>query len=218
MPGKIVEIMRKRLPIRLVPRWSSTLDIPGLLANAFNGFYRLDSTTRVLFISRIIKDQIKENSRYFTIWFSLEYSATKPNYHKTFGRRIVLSFMLDGEPHVRAEERNLTGDATGSDYYLAKTTNQELITDPYFEKVDRVNDVLVASICSPIQKDGGFVGLAGVDITLDKFQKRIENVKPYPGTQAFLLSTNSTIIAHTNEIYSGKESFSRYIPRTGGCP
>ncbi len=180
------------------------------LANAFNGFYRLDSTTRDSIYFRIIKDQIKENSRYSTIWFSLEYSATKPNYHKTFGRRIVLSFMLDGEPHVRAEERNLTGDATGSDYYLAKTTNQELITDPYFEKVDRVNDVLVASICSPIQKDGGFVGLAGVDITLDKFQKRIENVKPYPGTQAFLLSTNSTIIAHTNEIYSGKEFFDIY--------
>jgi len=174
------------------------------LANALQGFYKLDSITRDSIYFDIIKNQIEENSRYISVWYNFEYFATRPNYDKNYGRRSYSAFLQDNNSHILIEDKNVSGDILTSDYYKAKSTNQEILVDPYPYKFDGVNEVLVTSICAPIKREGEFVGLAGVDITLDKFQKSIERVNPYPKTQAFLLSNNSTIIAHTNELYSGK--------------
>ena len=152
----------------------------------------------------IIKTLVEQNPRYVTIWYNLEYFATIPGYDKNFGRRSVSSYMQNGFSKILIEQKNVTGDIVGSEYYKAKSSNQELLTDPYFFKYDGVNDILVTSVSAPIRNDGEFVGLAGVDVTLDKFQKTITRIQPFPGTEAFLLSNNGSIIAHTNELFVGK--------------
>jgi methyl-accepting chemotaxis protein len=167
------------------------------------GYHKLSNTERDSLYYDMIRHLIEQNPRYITIWYNFEYSAIDPNYTKNYGRQSVKSFMQNGYSAIISEDRNMTGDAVGSDYLRAKTTNREVLVNPYPYKYDGVNEVLMTSVCAPIRKDGAFVGLAGVDVTLDKFQKTIEQSGHFDNTQAFLLSNNSTIIAHTNVLHSG---------------
>ncbi len=181
------------------------------LANALYGYYLIDDVTRDSIYFNILRNQIEQNPRYVTIWYNLEYWATNPNYDKNYGRRSISTFMKNGYSQILVEERNMTGDIVGSEYHKSKSNNIELLSDPYFYKFDGVNEVLVTSIGVPIRRDGNFVGLAGVDVTLDKFQETIRQIRPYANSQAFLLSNNSTFVAHTNELNLGK-SFQEIYP------
>ncbi|MDD2278830.1 MAG: PAS domain-containing protein [Bacteroidales bacterium] len=173
-------------------------------AHSLQGYYRYDSITRDSIYFDIAKRLVQENPRYVSVWYNLEYFATRPNYSKNYGRRSVIAVMEHGFSKIIVEPKNMSGDIVTSGYYKAKNLNQEVILDPYFDSFDMVNEILVTSICIPIRKDDNFIGLAGVDLTLDKFQKTIAQINPYPNTQAFLLSNNSTIVNHSNLLNTGK--------------
>jgi PAS domain S-box-containing protein len=174
------------------------------LAHSFYGYHKLDDTTRDSIYFDVIRNQIEQNPRYATIWYNLEYWAIDPTYNKNFGRRSISTFMKNGYSQIQIDQRNMTGDIVGSDYHKAKVNNSELLSNPYFYKYDGVNEVLMTSVSAPIRHNGYFVGLAGVDVTLDKFQETIRGIRPYNNSQAFLLSNNSTLVAHTNELNLGK--------------
>lgn len=174
------------------------------LAHAFYGFNRLDSVSRDSIYFNIVKNQVEQNPRYISVWFNFEYYAIKPNYKKNYGRRSVSAFMKNGESQILIEHKNVSGDNTSSGYYRAKSTNSEVILDPYPYTFDGIDEFLVTSMCVPIRLNGNFVGLAGVDILLTKFQNNIKRINPYPNTLSYLLSNNGTIIAHTNPSMAGK--------------
>jgi PAS domain S-box-containing protein len=159
----------------------------------------------------MIKHQIEHNPQYVSVWYSLEYAATDPDYNKNYGRRTVATFLQNGHAQVLVQERNMTGDIVGSDYYKAKTNNIELLSDPYLDRFDGINEILLTSLSSPIRKNGKFAGIAGVDITLEEMQELVTQIKPYPNSQSFLLSNNSVFVAHTNELNLGK-SFQETYP------
>ncbi|HOP03235.1 MAG TPA: PAS domain-containing protein [Tenuifilaceae bacterium] len=174
------------------------------LAQSMYGYYKFDSVARDSIYFTMVKNQVEQNNRYMSVWYNLEYSATRPSYTKNYGRRSISAFMQNGVSQILVEHKNVQGDNLTSGYYKAKSTNVETILDPYPYTYDGVTEFLVTSICVPIRHNGDFVGLAGVDIDLNKFQRPIEMLKPYPNTQSFLLSSNGTIVAHTNPTNSGK--------------
>lgn len=180
-------------------------------AHSLQTYQKYDSTTRDSIYFNIAKNLVSNNPRYVSVWYNFEYYAIKPDYEKNFGRKSVSAFLEHGFPKILVEHKNVEGDIETSGYFKAKSSNQEIILDPYFYTFDGTNNILLTSICVPIRNNGEYVGLAGVDITLDQFQKTIEKIRPYPNTQAFLLSNNSSIIAHSNELHSGK-SFQEVYP------
>ena len=180
-------------------------------ANSLNGFHKLTEAQRDSTYFEMIKHQIEQNPQYVTVWYNLEYAATNPNYDKNYGRKSISSFLQNGHAQILIEEKNMTGDIVGSEYHKAKTNNIELLSDPYPYKYDGVNEILVTSLSSPIRRNGNFVGIAGVDITLEEMQELVTQIKPYPNSQSFLLSNNSTFVAHPNKLNLGK-SFQEIYP------
>ncbi len=153
---------------------------------------RLDSI-----FSSILKYQVAENSRYQTIWYTLEYSLIKKGYTKTYGRRSYTGYSKNGVPTIEVKKKDLFGDVTTSNYYTSKICNCEMLLDPYIFQLEG-QDMLATTVSVPVRKNGLFEGLGGVDIELAKFQKIIEQTKPYSNTIVTLLSNNGTIIAHSN--------------------
>ncbi|MDY0199408.1 MAG: PAS domain-containing protein [Tenuifilaceae bacterium] len=180
-------------------------------ANSLNGFYKLTEPERDSTYFEMIKHQVEQNPQYVTVWYNLEYAATNANYDKNYGRRSISTFLQNGHAQILIEEKNMTGDIVGSEYHKAKMNNIELLSDPYPYKYDGVNEVLVTSLSSPIKRNGNFAGIAGVDITLEEMQELVTQIKPYPNSQSFLLSNNSTFVAHPNELNLGK-SFQEIYP------
>lgn len=201
---KIAEYYSQNAANQIKAELENDLGFSRSLANALEGYSKIDSLTRDSIYYNIIKNQVEQNSRYIAVWMNFEYFATRPNYKKNFGRKSVSAFMKGSSSQILVEHKNLTGDIVTSGYYKAKSTNAETVLDPYFYSFDGVNNQLVTSLCVPIRKEGSFVGLAGVDISLDKFQENIKRISPYPNTFSQLLSNSSTIIAHTNALFAGK--------------
>lgn len=174
------------------------------LAHTLQGYHQYDEVTRDSFLLTMSRSLVEHNPRYITVWFSYEFSAIIPNYPHSYGRRSTIVFLENGIPTETIESLNLTGDILTSEYYKAKTLNQELVLNPYLYSVGSKGDVLMTSVCVPIQQEGAFIGLAGVDILLEKFQDNLDQTHFYKGTQTFLLSNNGVVIAHTNPLNTSK--------------
>jgi PAS domain S-box-containing protein len=180
------------------------------LAHALYIYPKFDTLTLDSIFINILKNQVANNPRYLTVWYSIEYSAYRPGYTKNYGRRSVTAYLRDGNIGVDIEHKNVTGDVTTSNYYSSKTCNCEMLLDPY-TFVYGGREVLATSLSVPVKVGDRFAGLGGVDISLEKFQETIEKIKPYSNTRVSLIASDGIIIADTNP-ENARLKFSELFP------
>jgi len=171
------------------------------LAQSLCIYPKFDTATLDSIFFNVLNNQVLNNPRYLTIWYTVELSAYKKGYAKDYGRRSTTAYLRNGIPARDVEYKNLTGDNTSSNYYASKTCGLEMLLDPYnFEYGG--TEVFATTLSAPIKINGRFAGLGGVDISLEKFQEQVEKIKPYANTVVAIVSNNGTIIAHTNQEYA----------------
>lgn len=138
---------------------------------------------------------------YLNVWASFELSSFQKGYTKPYGRRVLNAYTMNGEPLINDYFKNLEGDDPGSSYLKIKTSKKEAVIEPYlFSLSGKTEDEqLVTSICVPILKDEQYIGLAGVDIGLERYQQLTNNVKPYSDSYSFLVAYDGTIITHPDK-------------------
>jgi methyl-accepting chemotaxis protein len=93
-------------------------------------------------------------------------------------------------------------DMDTSDYYmLPKTTKQDSVIEPYLYQ-----GVLMTSFVSPILIDGNFVGIAGVDTSLNSWDQAIEQIKTYDTGYTFLVSNTGIFISAPDKSMIGTKT------------
>lgn len=182
------------------------MDISRTISQAFLGYREIPPLQRQQIYNDILKNIFIENPGYLSVWTSYELSAFKPGYTKDYGRartevhkfydRVVIS-----EDTLDLDPSNLSGT-----YYEIKNAAEETMTDPYFYSYTRKkeDEILMASVAAPIMEDNKFIGLAGVDIGLDRFQKITDEIRPFPESYAFFLAYNGNFVAHPNKKFINK--------------
>jgi methyl-accepting chemotaxis protein len=65
--------------------------------------------------------------------------------------------------------------------------------------------VLMTTIAIPIHNNNRFVGIVGIDITLDEFQKISDRIKPFEGAVTAIFSNNGTVAAHFDPSHVGQD-------------
>ncbi|CCK78444.1 methyl-accepting chemotaxis protein [Desulfobacula toluolica] len=87
----------------------------------------------------------------------------------------------------------------GDYYLLSLKTEKETILDPYYYSIGG-KDVLITSLVAPIKYNGRVVGVAGIDIALDSFNKLVTDIKQskviFETGYLSLISNNNTYVAH----------------------
>lgn len=148
-----------------------------------------------------LKETDHRSEGYLNVWASFELSSFRKGYTKPHGRRVLNAYTMNGEQLINDYFKNLEGDDPGSSYLMMKTNKKEAVIEPYlFSLSGKTEDEqLVTSICVPILKDDRYIGLAGVDIGLERYQQLTDNVKPYPDSYSFLIAYDGTIITHPNK-------------------
>lgn len=182
------------------------------LAATFSGAVELDQTAREGLTEDALTGTIAQDARYLSAWLSLEISSINPEWTLPHGR-VRYTHYFQGPP--TGDSVNLTGDVEGSLYHHLKMKKMEELNEPYLlsstsADKDNRNNILGTSICVPVMKDGKFIGLTGMDITLAMF-KFITDIKPFPDAKTFLVSNGGTIIAHADSALIGHQ-LSRYLP------
>jgi methyl-accepting chemotaxis protein len=85
---------------------------------------------------------------------------------------------------------------SGVDYYqLPKRNNAPTILDPFTYNVGG-KTIMMTTVAVPIHNNGRLVGVVGIDIGLDEFQKIASRIKPFDGAVTAIFSNNGTVAAH----------------------
>jgi len=180
-------------------------EIARTLSSTLTGTIDFERGVREKFTGSVLSGAVKQNERYLSAWLSMEISAINPEWTRPYGR-IRYTYYQEGDPVF--DTVNVDGDVVGSLYYNLKQSKQEELLEPYnlsstSSVKDARNDYLGTSVCVPLLKDGKFIGLAGMDITLEALDF-IVNIKPFPGATTFLISNEGAIVSHENRELIGK--------------
>jgi methyl-accepting chemotaxis protein len=181
------------------------------LAQSFSNFRSIPQDKIEENTERVLEAVAKENPDFLSVWVSWELYVTDPNWNKTFGRTSITYYRENDLLKYSKELKNVQGDIVGSTYYQIKTSKKEALVDPYeYTYLGSNKTVLETSACVPVLDGERFAGLFGFDFELTRYQKLIQNIKPYEGSFSMLLSNNATIIAHKNNDYIGSQFDSIY--------
>jgi len=160
---------------------------------------------------RVLKGIATNNPNFLSVWVSWELPVLDKGWDKPYGRERYTYYRENDQLNFVVDRKNETGDDINSLYYSLKTSKKEAVVDPYWFTYTGSNKrVLETSVCVPLLSNEKFVGLFGFDFELTRYQEYINNIKPYQGSFAMLLSQNGTIVAHTDINYIGSSIDSLY--------
>jgi len=146
--------------------------------------------------SKMYEMVITDNPQFLSIWDSWELNNIDPTYKKEYGRYVCEYWREDGIIKNQASLKDLTGDA--AEYGRIKRDKIESLENPYFYSYSgkEKEQQQMTSLIVPIMENGRFIGVTGVDISLNRYHPIINQIKPFKGSYAFLLANDIHYVAH----------------------
>lgn len=188
------------------------IEILRSLKNTLNSLYGDDFEDFTLKQDKIIKSVISETPQFLSIGISWELNSVYSNYTKNHGRYRYLFYWRDGNIVTKTDTLNVDEDDLNSLYYLFKISMQDDITDIYYDSYtgQKEDEQLMNSIGIPIIRNNKFAGIIAADISLDRLNKIITEIKPIPEAQTFMISHTGNIVANSTGEYIN-EPFSKIL-------
>jgi len=195
----------------------STLDkdlmVCETVAQSFKDYAKIPANWREPIYNDILKNVLAAHPEYLSIWMSWELRFIQSGYTEKYGRKRTVAIRESGVNHFVIDTVEIDGDNIGSPYYQSKITKNDVLLDPYYyiySPQDGGDSILETSIAKPLIINGEFAGVIGIDITLDRFQQIIDEIRPFEKAYALLLSNNGTIISSPNKAYHGDSLYSKF--------
>ncbi|MCG8579528.1 MAG: methyl-accepting chemotaxis protein [Bacteroidales bacterium] len=175
----------------------------------YNHYLSTDESYRDAVYDKLLYGWLDSNPDLLSTWQIWEMKALDETYALKNGRRRNVVFRLGGKLTQTSEDVDMNNDNLTSLYYQARQSNKPDIWDPYYDVVtEELAGILMTSIIAPLQdSNGGFLGMVGVDISLNNMSRIISNMDPYEGAVAYLVSRDTSIVAHTNAELTSKKLF-----------
>ena len=92
----------------------------------------------------------------------------------------------------------------GDYYQIPKRQHREAIINAYDYEVGG-QKILLTSLVVPIMVHGRFMGIVGMDLSLDEIQKTVASIKPYETGVAALFCNDGTVAGHFDPTRLGKQ-------------
>ncbi|MFO7827625.1 MAG: GAF domain-containing protein [Bacteroidales bacterium] len=169
------------------------------LASAFHTYKSMPNEQWQQLFSDMYAEVFKVNPHIYSIWDSWELNAIDPEWDKPTGRFVIIYWRENGVIKSNWEHRSLDGDPEL--YAKIKAKTKPSIWEPYEDVFveDKADKFLMTSLNAPIMENGKYIGIVAIDITLDRFQEIIEDIKPFDGSYSFLVSNQGLIAGHPDK-------------------
>jgi len=156
-------------------------------------------------LNEMLEHLIKENPNFLSTWYNWELSAIWPDWKKPYGRLRITYYRLGKQIKYKEEILDTVAGFTKGAYYDILDKKVEYVMDPYyFAYQEGEEEVMETSVAMPIIEDGVSVGVAGLDLKLQRFQDLIEQIHPIEDSYSFLIAHNGQFVAHANEEIVGQ--------------
>lgn len=180
------------------------------LALAFKTYEFLEKDKYQELVNRIYDHVFQGNPDFYQLWDSWELKVVDSTWNRPTGRITNTRLREKGEMKSLVDIRSLDGDNKfyAKDKALERELISEIYADAFTEK--KSDKKIMTSYEAPIMDQNTFVGLVGVDVTLDRFQEIVNgiNIKNLEGSYAFLISHNGKYAGHPDS-----EKLNTYIPK-----
>ncbi|WP_406670647.1 PAS domain S-box protein [Methanolobus sp. ZRKC4] len=108
-------------------------------------------------------------------------------FHDSTGRFVPYWNTIQGQIGVEP----LVNYDTQDYYQIPKTTHDDVVTEPYFYQ-----GIFMVSFDAPIFRDEEFVGIAGVDVSLEYIDEEVSDIKAFDTGYAFVTGNTGIIVSH----------------------
>lgn len=171
-------------------------------------------------IIHTIRALIEANKNLIGVWVGSKVNAfdgrdaeflKKNEFHNDSGRFIPWYARAGSE--IKYAQLTTDGDGALDEaayYKLPMERGKATIIEPYIDKVDNV-PTMMTSFVIPVRKKGEIIGVVGVDVALSAMQKIVSDLKPYPGSTAYLVSSDGKFVSHPQtDLLTKEASFSLF--------
>lgn len=170
------------------------------LAQAFKTYEFLEKDHYQELVNKMYDYVFQGNPDFYQLWDSWELNVVDSTWDRPTGRISNTRLREKGEMKSLTDIRSLNGD---NEYYAKdKALARELISEIYADAFteNKAEQKIMTSYEAPIMDRKTFVGLIGIDITLDEFQEIVSNIEieHLDGSYAFLISHNGKYAGHPN--------------------
>ncbi|MCK4661470.1 MAG: GAF domain-containing protein [Bacteroidales bacterium] len=193
------------------------------LVQTFDDFETISQEERRTVFMDIMVQLLKCNKDFISVWSIWEPNTidTLDNYYinkpgSTFIGNFSPTYYKDnGE--IKIELSTSTTLFQGDYYLIPKTSLQETILEPYYYSYtgQEEDGVLQTNMIVPIIVNNEFIGVVGVDVPLEIFQKLSDKIKPFKTGYALLISHNGLQVTHPDKKLIEKP-FTDYFQNIGG--
>ncbi len=176
---------------------NSSMDISRTIMQSFLDYENIPTEVRDSVYAKIMYNILLPNPQFNAIAVSWEMSAIDSNYTKPYGRIRYTQYWENSSILFKKEPKDMDGDNLTGAYYGLKTSQKEVIAEPYTFSYDEGKgaEILMTTLAIPIIKNAKFVGNIGIDVTLDQFKRMIDEIQPFESSFAFLVSNNGVFVA-----------------------
>jgi len=183
------------------------------LSHSLHGFTNLPVEQRMSIDSNMMYNIASQNEEFLAVWTIWERKTFDTTWTLPYGRGRFTIFREKGQLKYREELLDLEGDKVDGAYYKMKVSKEETILNPYsFTYSGNEEDaILETSLCVPILQNDQFIGLAGMDISLESYQRVVNQVEPIEGSQLYLLANDNSFVTHPDDNMLG-EHFNESFP------
>ena len=183
---------------------STDMNMARALANVAMGYNNLPQDKMKDIFNEMLQHLIEENPNFLSTWFNLQLNSIWPDWNKPYGRLRLTYYRMGGQISHKEEIIDTVPGFTKGAYYDMLDKQEDYVMDPYYFTYKTGEDqVLETSVAVPIVINGVSVGVAGIDLLLQRFQDIIKEINPIEGSYAFLIANNGQIVAHANEELMG---------------
>jgi len=173
-------------------------------AQIFEDFQSIPLKERRPILDKQLKTLVEKNEKFKSVWACFEPNALdgldaeniSKNSGDDAGRFDVTYFRENGK--ILPSVVSATEIATADYYQLPKKRNQETILEPYkYKYIEGGKEYLMTSVMTPIKdKQGNFIGVVGIDISLDELCNQVRTIKPFETGYGWILSNGGIFVAH----------------------
>ncbi len=187
------------------------LSIVKTLAEAYRTYKYLPTDQWKELFTKMYEEIFSSNPHIYSLWDSWELNAIDPEWNQPTGRYVIIYWRENGLIKSNTELRSLDGDPEL--YAEIKKRTKPSIWEPYEDVFaeNKAEKFLMTSINAPILDNGRYIGIVAIDITLESFQKLIQEINPYTGSFAYLVSNGGLIAGHPNKDFLSKHIQEIYV-------
>ncbi len=185
-----------------------------VLASAIAKYELIPQQDRNQIFNTIFTEALQMNPDFYSVWCICEPGTILPaspdNINNTTGYRFATR-KLNGMP-ISMDQKDLS--SFDEMYQQVKTNLQEMVFEPRIIPLqNQTNDsITLLNIALPIVSNYQFIGVVGIQLSLNEFQKTFSKQSAIRSDKLFIITQQGSILTHTDSTIWGK-GFETYAPQ-----